>query len=80
MVCHPICGNKTGAQQQNLRHLKQKYFHTFRNVHIEELYNLCISSLTVRAIKSRRMIWMWYIAHMEVIRNAYKIVVRKAQK
>jgi hypothetical protein len=32
------------------------------------------------AIKSRRMVWMGYVAHMEVRRNAHKIVVRKPQE
>jgi hypothetical protein len=30
-------------------------------------------------IKSRRMRWAWYVAHMGVMRNAYKILVGKAE-
>jgi len=41
----------------------------------EELHNLYSSPNIVKAIKSRRMRWVGYIACMRDMRNVYKILV-----
>jgi len=42
-----------------------------------ELHNLFASLNTILVIKSRGMRWTEYIARMEEMRNAHKILVRK---
>jgi hypothetical protein len=46
-----------------------------RKLHNEELNNLYSSLNIIGAIKSRRMRWVRHVARMEVMRNAYKILV-----
>jgi hypothetical protein len=43
-----------------------------RRLYNEELHNLYDSSNIIRVIKSRRMRWVGYVAHMEAMRCAYK--------
>jgi hypothetical protein len=45
----------------------------------EELHNLYSSPGVIRMMKSRRMGWVGHVACMEVIRNAYKILVGKPE-
>jgi hypothetical protein len=47
----------------------------WRRLHNEELHNLYSSPNIVKAIKSRRMRWVGYIACMRDMRNVYKILV-----
>jgi len=49
----------------------------WRRLHNEELHTLYTSPSIIMVIKSRRMRWMGYVAHMEGMRNAYKILVEK---
>jgi hypothetical protein len=50
----------------------------WRRLHNEELHNLYTSSNTIRQIKSR-MRWAGYVARTDKVRNAYKILVGKAE-
>jgi hypothetical protein len=40
-----------------------------------ELHNLSSSLNIIRVIRSRRMRWVGHIAHMEQMRNVYKILI-----
>jgi hypothetical protein len=51
-----------------------------RKLNIDELHSLYSSSNIVRVIKSRRMRWVGYVAHMEDGRGVYRVLVGKAQK
>jgi hypothetical protein len=42
------------------------------------MYVLLFSNIS-EMITSKRMRWMSYVAHMGMIRNAYKILVRKSE-
>jgi hypothetical protein len=42
----------------------------WRNLHNEELHNLCSLQSIIRMLKSRRMRWTGHVACMEVKRNA----------
>jgi hypothetical protein len=44
-----------------------------------ELHNLFTSQNVLPVIKSRRMRWAGHVAHMEEMRNAYRILVRKPE-
>jgi hypothetical protein len=50
-----------------------------RRLHDEELRNLYVSPNIIWVIKSRRMRWAGLVAYMEEMRNAYNILVRKAE-
>jgi hypothetical protein len=45
----------------------------------EKLHNLYSSPNIIRMIKSRRMSWAWHVARMREKRNAYRILVGKAE-
>jgi hypothetical protein len=49
----------------------------WRRLHDEELHNLYDSQNMIRVIKSWRMRWAGLVAHMEEMRNMYKILFRK---
>jgi hypothetical protein len=49
----------------------------WRRLHNEKLHNLYASSNIFRVIKLRRMRCVGYVAHMEEMITAYKILVRK---
>jgi hypothetical protein len=44
----------------------------WRKLHNEELNALYFSPNIIRVIKSRRMIWVGHVAHMEERRDAYR--------
>jgi hypothetical protein len=52
----------------------------WRILHNVELHNLYSLPYIIRTIKSRRMRWVWYVAHMGEIRNAYKILIGKPEE
>jgi hypothetical protein len=45
-----------------------------RKLHSEELHNLFSFQNVITVIKSRKMIWVGYVARMGEMRNAYKIL------
>jgi hypothetical protein len=51
----------------------------WRKLHNEELHSLYSSSSIIRMIKSRRMRWVGNVARMGEKRNAYRILVDKAE-
>jgi hypothetical protein len=51
----------------------------WRKLHNEELHNLYSSPSIIRMIKSRRMRLAGHVARMEEKRNAYRILVGKAE-
>jgi hypothetical protein len=51
----------------------------WRSLHNQELHNLYASPNIIRGIKSRKMRWVWHVAHMGEIRNAYKTLVGKPE-
>jgi hypothetical protein len=51
----------------------------WRKIHNEELNNLYPSPNIIRMIKSRRMRLAWYVARIGKKRNAYRILVSKAE-
>jgi hypothetical protein len=51
----------------------------WRRLHGESFHNLYSSSHIMRVIKSRRMIWAGHVAHVEEMKNVYKILVRKCE-
>jgi hypothetical protein len=51
----------------------------WRKLHNEELNNLCSSHTIVREIKSRRIIWAWYVARMGEGRGVYRGFVGKPE-
>jgi hypothetical protein len=58
---------------------KEEVTGCWRKLHTEEFHILYFSSNFIRVIKPRRMKWMGHIAHMEEMRNAYEILVRKPE-
>jgi hypothetical protein len=48
---------------------------SWRNLHNEQLFNLSSSLNIIRFIKSMKMRWAGPVAHMEEMRDAYKILV-----
>jgi hypothetical protein len=65
---------KEGTIRKRLIHMGD-----WRKLHNEELHNLYSSPNIIRMIKSRRMRWAGHVARMGVTRNAYRILVRKAE-
>jgi hypothetical protein len=51
----------------------------WRKLHNEKLHNLYSSSSIIRLIKSRRMRWAGNVARMGEKRNAYLLLVGKAE-
>jgi hypothetical protein len=49
----------------------------WRKLHNEELHNLYSSPNIIQVIKSRRMRWAGYLAHMGERRGAYRVLVEK---
>jgi hypothetical protein len=49
-----------------------------KNRFVKELHNL-YSSLIIRMMKSRRMRWLWHVARLRGMRNAYKIFLRNPE-
>jgi hypothetical protein len=52
----------------------------WRNLHNEELHDLCSLSSIIRVIKSRRMRWVGHVARMGEKRNAYKLLMGKSER
>jgi hypothetical protein len=51
----------------------------WRELHNEELHNLCSSPSIIRIIKSRRMRWAGHMARMGETRNVYRLLVGKPE-
>jgi hypothetical protein len=51
----------------------------WRRLHNEELHNLYSSPNVIRVIKSRVVRWAGHVEHLVEMRNAYKILVGKAE-
>jgi len=51
----------------------------WRRLHNEELNDLYSSTSTVQVIKSRRMRWVWHVAHMGESRGVYSVLVDKPE-
>jgi hypothetical protein len=51
----------------------------WRKLHNEELHDLYSPPSIIRIIKSRRMRWAGHVARMGVERNAYRLLVGKAE-
>jgi hypothetical protein len=51
----------------------------WRKLHNEELHDLYSSPSIIRIIKSKRMSWAWHVARMGEKRNAYRLLVGKAE-
>jgi hypothetical protein len=51
----------------------------WRKLHNEELHDLYSSPSVIRIIKSRRMRWAGHVALMGEMRNAYRLLVGKAE-
>jgi hypothetical protein len=51
----------------------------WRRLHNEELNDLYSSTSIVRVIKSRRMRWVWHVAHMRESRGVYSVSVDKPE-
>ena len=51
----------------------------WRRLHNEELNDLYSSPNIVRVIKSRRMRWAGYVAHMGEVRGMYRVLVGKPE-
>jgi hypothetical protein len=49
-------------------------------LHSEELHNLYSSPNIIRLIKSRRISWMEYMAHMGKDRKVYKVLVENLKE
>jgi hypothetical protein len=52
----------------------------WRKLHNEELHNLYSQPSVIRMIESRRMRWLGSVARMREKRNAYRILVGKAER
>jgi hypothetical protein len=51
----------------------------YRKQHNEELHNLYSLPSIIRLIKTRRMMWAGHVTRMGEERNAYRILVGKAE-
>jgi hypothetical protein len=58
--------------------VREELVGVWRRMHTKHC-NLCASANIIMVNKSRRMRWVGHIAHMEELRNAYKILVRKPE-
>jgi hypothetical protein len=58
--------------EANNRPKREEVTEGFRKQHDEELRDL-YHSQSISVIKSRRMTWMQYVAHMEEMKNSWKI-------
>jgi hypothetical protein len=58
---------------------RDEVIEVWRELHNEELHNLLSSPSIIRMIKSRRMRRAGHVARMGVMRNAYRILVRKPE-
>jgi hypothetical protein len=63
---------KTGCQRI-FGHKREEVSGESRRLHNEKLYNLYTAPNFSRRIKSRRMRWTGYVAHVGNMRNAYNI-------
>ena len=52
----------------------------WRKLHNEELSDLYNLPITVRVVKSRRMIWAWHVARMGEGRGVHRVLVGKPER
>jgi hypothetical protein len=52
---------------------------SWRKLHNEELHNFYSSPGIIRIIKSRRMRWVGYVAHIGEVRNVYTVLTGKPE-
>jgi hypothetical protein len=62
-----------------LRRIHRPKRGSWRKLHNEELHNLYASPDIIRAMKSRRLIGVQHIAHIEQMRNIYTILFEKCE-
>ena len=51
----------------------------WRKLHNAELHALYSSPNIIRNLKSGQLRWAWHVAHMEQLRNAYRVLVGKPE-
>jgi hypothetical protein len=51
----------------------------WRRLHNKELYGLFCSPSIIRVMKSKRLRWAGHVAHMGASRDAYRVLVGKAE-
>jgi hypothetical protein len=60
-------------------HKRDEVTEEWRKLHNGKLHNLYLSPDIIRQIKSRRMKWAGYMAHMGKGRNVYRVLVGKPE-
>ena len=73
------CGSSGTAQRRIFGPRSDEVRGEWRRLHNEELNDLYSSPNIVRVIKSRRMRWDGYVAHMGEERGAYRVLVGKPE-
>jgi hypothetical protein len=61
-------------------HKRKDVARSWRILHNGECHIHYALPSIIRMIKSRRMRWAIHVAHMEELRNSYKILVRKPEE
>jgi hypothetical protein len=59
--------------------LRRKEVRGWRKLYNDKLHNLNSSPNTILVFKSHMLRWEGYVSHIEEVRNAYKISIRKPE-